>query len=289
MSQTIPSREPIHPLIINLAPTGMIPGSQQSPHVPLTPERIAKDVLDCAALGASMAHIHARLPDETPTESPAIYADIISRIRRKAPQLILTVSTSGRLQPDVERRAAPLLLEGPAKPDMASLTLGSLNFASAASTNSPQTIIRLAQIMQERGIKPELEVFDVGMVNFAKILIDKGLITAPYYFNILLGNPSTAQVNLHHLSAIIADLPAGSIWSLAGIGRFQHQANALGMVMGHGVRVGLEDNLWLDQERTQLATNVGLVARIRLQATALERTIATPQQVRTLLGLGQAA
>ncbi|MEN9866460.1 MAG: 3-keto-5-aminohexanoate cleavage enzyme, partial [Pseudomonadota bacterium] len=232
------------PLIINLAPTGMVPGSRQSPHVPLTPEAIAQNVLVCAEMGVSMAHLHARLPDETPTESPEIYADIIRRIRAQNRDLVIIVSTSGRLQPDVEKRAAPLLLEGAAKPDMASLTLGSMNFSANASTNSPQTIMRLAQIMQERDIKPELEVFDLGMVNYAKILIDKGLVKAPYYFNILLGNPATAQMNLLHLSTIIADLPAGSIWSLGGIGRFQQQANALGAVLGHGVRVGLEDNLW---------------------------------------------
>ncbi len=137
----------MNPLIINLAPTGMVPRSTQSPHVPLTPLRIAQDVLACVKAGVSIAHVHPRLPDENPTESPEIYAEIIGRIRSQAPQLILAVSTSGRLQPDVERRAAPLLLEGALRPDMASLTLGSMNFATSASTNSLQTIMRLAQIV----------------------------------------------------------------------------------------------------------------------------------------------
>lgn len=160
-----------------------------------------------------------------------------------------------------------------------------MNFATSASVNDPKTITLLAKIMQERGIRPELEVFDTGMVNFAKILIDKGLITPPFYFNILLGNPSTAQATLLHLATIINDLPPQSIWSLAGIGRFQTRANALGVVLGDGVRVGLEDNLWLDEGRTQLATNAQLVQRVVNQAEALNRAIATPQTVRRMLGL----
>ena len=151
--------------------------------------------------------------------------------------------------------------------------------------NSPATIMRLAEIMQNKGIRPELEVFDLGMINFAKILIDKGLITAPYYFNILLGNPATAQATMLHLATMVNELPAGSIWAVAGIGRFQTVANALGVVLGDGVRVGLEDNLWWDQERTQLATNAQLVARVTAQAQALGRPIATAREVRERLNL----
>jgi uncharacterized protein (DUF849 family) len=142
--------------------------------------------------------------------------------------------------------------------------------------------------MRERGIKPELEVFDLGMVNIAHMLIDKGLIQAPYYFNILLGNPGTAQATLLHLSAIVGSLPPDSVWSLGGIGRFQTQANALGVVMGHGVRVGLEDNLWLDDARMQLADNLQLVQRVAAQAAALGRPLATASQTRGMLGLGPA-
>lgn len=168
---------------------------------------------------------------------------------------------------------------------MASLTLGSMNFATSASINEPKMITQLATIMLAEGIKPELEIFDAGMVNFAKILIDKGLLTPPFYFNILLGNPSTAQATLLQLATILSELPAQTIWSLGGIGRFQARSNALGVVMGDGVRVGLEDNLWWDLERTKLATNAELVQRIVCQAEALNRTIATPLEARARLGL----
>lgn len=275
----------MHDLIINLAPTGMIPSRAQTPHVPLTPEEIAAEVVLCAEHGATMAHLHARDAQGLPVTDPAIFADIIRRVRAQVPQMVIISTTSGRQESEVEKRAGTLYLEGDAKPDMASLTLGSMNFATSASINSPQTITRLAQIMQERGIKPELEVFDLGMVNFAKILIDKGLLEPPFYFNILLGNPATAQASLLHLGSIVADLPAQSIWSVAGLGRFQNRANGLGVVMADGVRVGLEDNLWLDDERKQLATNLHMVQRVRAQAAALGRGIASQAQVRQRLGL----
>jgi uncharacterized protein (DUF849 family) len=274
------------PLILNLAPTGMVPTRAQSPFVPLTPTEIADDVVRCIEQGVTMVHLHARAADGSPTEDLGIYAEIIGAIRARAPQAVIVTTTSGRVVAEVEKRAATLHLKDDLKPDMASLTLGSMNFARDASVNAPQTIMRLAQLMQEQGIKPELEVFDLGMINVAHMLIEKGLIQAPYYFNILLGNPGTAQATLMHLAALVGSLPPDSIWSLGGIGRFQTQSNALAVVMGHGVRVGLEDNLWFDDARTQLADNLQLVRRVAAQAAALGRPLANASQTRGLLGLG---
>lgn len=275
----------MQPLIINLAPTGMIPTRAQTPHVPLTSDEIAKEALASAQLGVSMVHLHARDASGSPTTDSSLFAEIVSKIREVNSEIIITATTSGRKVTDVEQRASSLYLDGDLRPDMASLTLGSMNFATEASVNSPSTIMRLAEIMQNKGIRPELEVFDLGMINFAKILIDKGLITAPYYFNILLGNPATAQATMLHLATMVNELPAGSVWAVAGIGRFQTRANALGVVLGDGVRVGLEDNLWWDQERTQLATNAQLISRVTAQAQALGRPIATALEVRQRLNL----
>ncbi|WP_338846401.1 3-keto-5-aminohexanoate cleavage protein [Massilia sp. W12] len=275
-------------LIINLAPTGMVPTRAQTPHVPLSPAEIAQDVARCAALGVSMAHLHARDADGNPSSDPALFAEIICRVREKTPDMIVISTTSGRQEGSVEKRAASLYLEGQAKPDMASLTLASMNFANSASVNAPQTVQTLARIMHERGIKPELEVFDLGMVNYAKVLIDKGLLQAPFYFNILLGSPATAQASLLHLAAIVADLPPQSIWSVAGIGRFQLRANGLGAVMADGVRVGLEDNLWLDDARQHLATNLQMVQRAVAQAHAMGRGVASCAEVRRRLNLERA-
>ncbi len=278
----------MEPLIINLAPTGIGSSSTYSPHVPVSPQKIADDVACCASLGVSMVHLHARNPDGTPSNESSIYSEIISSVRAQTPEIVIITSLSGRRVSEIECRTASLYLEGNVKPDMASLTLGSMNFSTETSVNTPKTIMRLAQIMKECGIKPELEVFDLGMVNVAKILIDKGLIEPPFYFNVLLGNPGTAQATLLHLSAIINDLPQQSFWSLAGIGRFQTKANALGVVMGNGVRVGLEDNLWFDDARLQLASNEQLVRRVVAQANAIGRPIASAREVRAMLGLRRA-
>ena len=276
-----------HPLIINLAPTGMVPTRAMSSHVPLSPSEIAEDCAHCAALGATMVHLHARGADGNPVTDAAVFAEVIRKVRARAPEVVVTATTSGRRVGSVAERAAALFLEGDAKPDMASLTRGSMNFAREASVNAPDTILRLAEWMRERGIRPELEVFDLGMVNMAHVLIDKGLITPPYYFNILLGNPATAQARLLHLGALVSDLPPQSIWAVAGIGRYQTTASALGVAVAHGVRTGLEDNIWLDDERTQQASNVTLVQRVVAMARAQGRAIASAAQTRALLGVPQ--
>lgn len=272
-------------LIINLAPTGMIPTKTQTPYVPISVAEIVEESLACSKIGVSMVHLHARDESGQPSTDANLFAEIVAKIREKNSELIITATTSGRKVSEVEQRASCLYLEKDLRPDMASLTLGSMNFTSEASVNSPATIMRLAEIMLNKGIRPELEVFDLGMINFVKILIDKGLIEPPYYFNILLGNPSTAQATMLHLATMVNELPQGSIWAVAGIGRFQTRANALGVVLGDGVRVGLEDNLWYDQDRTQLATNTMLVERISAQAAALGRPIATSLEVRKRLAL----
>jgi len=168
---------------------------------------------------------------------------------------------------------------------MATLTLSSLNFPGESSTNSPDTVRKLAKQMLERGIKPELEVFDLGMVNYAHYLIRKGCIKPPYYFNILLGNIANAQAKMSHLALIVSELPANSYWSAAGIGTCQMNMNALGVIMGDGVRVGLEDNIWFDEERTALATNYSLIKRMVTLASLLGRPVANPEEARAMLQL----
>jgi len=273
--------------IVNLAPTGMIPTKAMNGMVPVSPSEIVDDVRRCAPLGVSMVHVHAREADESPTYRKDVFAQIISGIRETNPELVLTVTTSGRTYQEFEQRSAALLLEGDLRPDMASLTLGSVNFNRTASVSSPDMIMRLAEEMQNRGIRPELEVFDLGMVNFAHYLIKKGLIEPPYYFNVILGNIAAAQARLHHLGLIMSELPDDSYVCVAGIGSAQLDMNALGIVMANGARVGLEDNVWYDAARSIPATNQSLVERVVKVARGLEREIATAHEVREYLGLAR--
>lgn len=257
-----------------------------TPHVPLLPDEIIRDVLQVADLGVNMVHLHARDIDTSqPTYRKEVYAEIISGIREKRKGLVLCVSTSGRLFNSFNKRADCLDLEGELKPDFASLTLSSLNFNKEASINSPQMIQKLARKILYMGMRPELEVFDVGMINYAKYLIQKGLIQPPYYFNLILGNIACAQADMLHLGLMIRELPEGAIWSVGGVGNYQLKMNALALVAGGGVRVGLEDNIWYDSARTRLATNWDLVARIVNIARTMDKEPYTPEETRTLLGL----
>lgn len=272
--------------ILNFTPTGMIPTKQMTPYVPITPQEIVNQVSEVAPLGVSMVHLHARDPfTGDPTYKKEIYAEIIHGIRKRHSELILCVSTSGRTFSEFEKRSDCLNLDKELKPDLGSLTLSSLNFNEQASISTPQMIQDLAGKMLERGIRPELEAFDIGMINYAKYLIKKRLINPPYYFNLILGNIACAQADMLHLGIMIKELPDGSIWSVGGVGNYQLKLNVMGLLSGGGVRVGLEDNVWYDGERTRLATNRELVERILSIAEHLGYKPYMPNEVRELLGL----
>lgn len=273
------------PMIINLAPTGMVPTKAMTPHVPVTTEEILEDVERCRAHGAAIIHVHARDGDGRPSHHAEHFAPIVAGIRGIDPELVVCVTCSGRYAPDLASRAEVLSLEGDAKPDMASLTLGSNNFVKTASVNAPDTIRGLAERMRERGIMPELEVFEPGMLAFGRHLVERGVLDAPCYVNILLGNLGTTPLSPGSLGGFLAEMPVGWTWAVAGLGRYQLAANAMSIAAGGNVRVGLEDNIWFDRERTTLATNEQLVERVAQLAVQLERPLATPSEVRARLGL----
>ena len=275
----------LQPLVISLAPTGMVPTKADNPNVPVTPDEIAADTARCVAAGASIVHLHARDEDGIPTHRREVYADLVERVKEQCGEVIVCVSTSGRRVSELEQRAEVLDLEGDLAPELASLTLGSLNFPKQASVNDPAMIRRLAERMRERGIVPELEVFDLGMVDYARYLLEQGVLAPPLVFNILLGNLGTLAATPLNLATVVQSLPAGAAWAAAGIGRFQLPMNALAITTGGHVRVGLEDNLWLDTDKTQPADNLSLVERVVGISRSLGREIATPAQARELLGL----
>jgi 3-keto-5-aminohexanoate cleavage enzyme len=199
-------------LIINAALTGNVPTKAQNPYVPVTPDEIVDDCERCVDAGASVVHLHARDRDGRPTYRRDVYAEIVADVRERCPDVIVCVTTSGRVHPEFDQRAEVLELEGALKPDLASLTLGSLNFPTQASVNEPEMIQRLAERMRERGIIPELEIF-VGMVDYAKFLIERGVLEPPFYFNLLLGSLGTLSATPFNRAALVQSLPPGAIWS----------------------------------------------------------------------------
>ena len=273
-------------LIIDFTPTGMIPTKKLTPFVPVTALEIIEDIHLAWELGITKVHLHARSPEnESPAYEKKIYGEIIEGVRKFAPELVLCVSLSGRTFVKFEERSDALDLEGFLKPDMGSLTLSSLNFNKIASINSPDMIQALAGKMQKLGIVPELEAFDAGMINYSKYLIKRGLLEPPYYFNLLLGNIACAQADLLHAGIMIRDLPENSLWSLAGIGDEQLKMNSVAIAIGGGVRVGLEDNIWYDSERTILARNIDLLKRIHIIAQANGRKIMSSGDFRKKMNL----
>ncbi|HRN71085.1 MAG TPA: 3-keto-5-aminohexanoate cleavage protein [Candidatus Woesebacteria bacterium] len=273
-------------IIINCALTGMIPTKELNQSVPLTPQEIAEDVDMAVKLGASIVHVHARDKSGRPTWKKDIYAEIIKRIREKQPNVIITVSTSGRNWSEFEKRAEVLELDDDVKPDMATLTMGSMNFVNTASMNSPEMIEKLATTMQENGIKPEFEIFEPGMIHKANFMLERGMIKDENpYFNIFLGNLGTAPLEVSNVSALLNLLPKNANWAFAGLGRFQLRANVMGLALGGGVRLGLEDNIYFNQEKEALASNQSQIERINKIIDLMDLEISTIEETRVRLGL----
>ena len=284
-----PLPHPITPypdLLINFCPTGMVPTKAMTPHVPVSTAEEIDDACRALELGAQIVHLHARDREGRPTWKGEIYEELILGVRGHFPDAVTCVSCSGRNFPEFERRSEVLELTGRARPDMASLTTTSLDFPSGPSVNAPDMVLALAAKMQANGIKAELECFGFGMVNAALMIVRKGLVPAPFYFNLLLGSRYSVPATARHLSNLVADLPEGAVWAAAGIGFFQLPMNTLAIAMGGHCRVGLEDNLYYGFDRSELATNVALVERVVRISETFGRPLASRARAREMLGLG---
>ncbi len=268
-------------LIINAAITGCVLHKSDTPHLPIA----IPEIVDCARrvqdAGASIIHLHAREADGSPSCSGEIYTEIVSRVREACGDIIACVSLSGRHIPSVEDRAEPLI----SRPDMASLTTGSMNFATQPSVNSPETIRALAERIYASGAVAELEIFEAGFINYTNYLIRKEALRPPYYYNILLGSLGAAPLDLVGLGHMVGMLPKGATWSVGGLGSYQLDANVMAIASGGHVRVGLEDCIYYDRARTRLADNTELVSRIARIAREMGREPATPAEARKIIGL----
>ncbi|MCX8082794.1 MAG: 3-keto-5-aminohexanoate cleavage protein [bacterium] len=276
---------PYKKLIINAAITGMVPTKKDNPHLPVSVEEIIEDSVNCCRAGASIVHIHAREETGRPSYKKEIYKKIIEGIRKRCPDLIICVSTSGRIHNTFEKRSECLELKGDVKPDMASLTMGPLNFPQQISINTIDMIEKLAIKMRENNIIPEIEIFEPGMIQTAKVLIKKGILKPPFYFNILLGSLYSTPATLSDLVHMVQSLPEGAVWGATGIGQFQIVINFAAILMGGNVRVGLEDNIYYDIQKTKLATNVMLIERIVKFAEEIGRDITSPSEAREIIGI----
>ncbi len=266
-------------LIITAALTGNVPTREMTPHVPLTSEEIAADVRRCAEAGASIVHIHARDTEGRPTLDAAVFQETARQIKRKAPEVIIQLSTGARAGRDWEARANPVRL----LPEMASFTTGSNNLPGIVYENAPDFLLFLAGVFKETGVKPEIEVFEAGMINNAVFLVKKNLLAMPLHFDFVLGAPGAMPGTVRNLVFLADSLPPGATWTVAGIGPAEIPLATASIAMGGHVRVGIEDNLRLPDG--DLATNAQLVQTAAAIARTMGREIASPAEARKILSL----
>ncbi len=284
---------------LTCAVTGNITTPYQTPHLPVTPAQIADECLAAAEAGAAAVHIHVRDPQTgKPSMELELYREVFDTLRRANPELIINLTTGpgGRFIPSVDnpRVAAPgstlvqpeLRVEHVRvlKPDVCSLDLNTMNSGGDVVINTPRNVRIMAKIMREAGVKPELEIFDSGDMHLARDLIADGTLDGPgmwtFVTGVKYGFSSSPETLLYARSL----LPAGAIWSAFGIGRFEFPIVAQAWLAGGHVRVGMEDNIYL--EKGVLAqSNAELVSKAKRIIEDLGGALATPREARAMLQL----
>lgn len=266
------------PLIVTCAPVGAEVTPAQTPHLPVTIAALGETAAAIRAAGASIVHLHCRNDDGTNTHAVARFREASAVIRANS-DLIVQFSTGGAIGMSAQERAAVLEL----RPEMASLTCGTVNFGDDVFVNDFPLMRMLLERMQRYGVRPELEIFDKGHLANARRLAREGVLTFPQHVDFVLGVPGGLEATAQNLCDLVDDLPAGCTWSVAGIGRAQLPMAMVAIAMGGHVRVGLEDNIYYSKGR--LARNEELVERVARIARDADREIASPDEARAMLRL----
>jgi uncharacterized protein (DUF849 family) len=286
-------------VFITCAVTGSADSVRKNPNVPVTPAQIAASALEAHAAGAAIVHLHVRDPQSgLASRDPALFRELVERIRSQNRSVILNLT--GGMGGDIVfgPEQEPLALRagtdfvGPREriahvldlvPEIGSLDCGSLNFDEQLYGTTPGFLRSMARAYQQKRIRPELEVFELGHIELAKQLLAEGLIDQPPLFQLCLGIKYGAPASSEVMKAMRDALPPGSHWSAFGLGRMQMPMVAQSVLLGGNVRVGLEDNLYLD--KGILATNAHLVARARAIIELLGVRVLTAAETRARLGI----
>lgn len=272
-------------LIITAAVCGAGTTKAQTPHVPITPDEIAADVVACAKAGAAIAHIHVRDENGKNSMQTEIFVEVVGKVRKAIADagldVVINLTTSGSAwSEDLRVGHLPVLM-----PEMCSYDPGSMNWANSyVFLNTPAFLERLGKVCQELQIKPELEIFDAGMIGNIEYYLKKGILKTPCHCQLVLDVPGGMPGTLESVAYLLPKLPAGSTWSITGIGRAHVPMMLAGLAAGcDGLRVGLEDNIFL--EKGVYATNAQLVTRACEYGRMAGREIATAAEAREMLGL----
>jgi len=289
------------PVIITCAVTGGTDHARKNPAVPVTPEQIATAALDAAQAGAAIVHVHVRDPETTLASTEfALYAEVVERLRQARPDLIINLSTGyGAMVTSDQIRdgasAAQALLTPQArvdhvvklKPEICSLDIAAMNFGAQMFLNSIPDLTIMAGLIQAAGVKPELEAFDLGHLGIIRHFLKTGVVASPPLVQIGLGVLGGAAPDSHTMSAMTRMLPEDAAWAIFGVGPHEFPIATQSMLMGGHIRVGLEDNLYL--EKGVLApSNAALVEKMVSIMGLLEYRPATTSEARAMLGLQSA-
>jgi 3-keto-5-aminohexanoate cleavage enzyme len=270
------------PCIITVAITGSLPTKSDNPAVPITVAEQIESTHASFEVGATLAHCHVRNDDGTPTSSPEKFGRLVEGLKKHCPGMIIQLSTGGRSGAGRERGGMLSL-----KPDMASLSTGSVNFPTRIYENTPDLVDWLASEMLVHNVKPEIEAFDLSMIYKAAEMANNGKIKAPLHVQFVMGVKNAMPVDKPAFDFFIATLKRlapTATWTGAGIGKDQITLNKWAMAAGGHVRTGLEDNIRWD--KTTLApSNAALVKRVAGMCAEYNRHPATVNEARALLGL----
>lgn len=268
-------------LIITAAICGAEVTKEHNPNVPYTVLEIADEAEKAYRAGASIIHLHVREDDGKPTQDKDRFKECIDAIKKRCPDIIVQPSTGGAVGMSNEERVQSVYL----KPEMATLDAGTCNFGGDdIFVNTENTIIEFGKKMIELGVKPEIEVFDKGMIDMAIRLQKKGYIKEPMHFNFVMGVNGGISATPRDLIFMQGSIPYGSTFTVSGIGRSQFQMATMAIIMGGHVRVGFEDNVYIEKG-IPAKSNAELVERVVRIAKELNREIATPDEARIILGL----
>ena len=272
-------------LIIAACICGAEVTKEQNPAVPYTVEEIVKEAKSAVDAGAAIVHLHVREDDGTPTQSRDRFQECEEAIYKACPNVILIPSTGGAVGMTPDERLQST--DTTPIPEMATLDCGTCNFGDEIFDNTMPTMRAFGKRMIERGIKPEYECFEMGHLDTILTMARKGEVPgAPMQFNFVLGVPGCTPATVDNLCWLVKNIPAGSTWTSTGIGRHAFTLAAPTIVMGGNVRVGFEDNLYL--ERGVLAKSNGeLVDKVVRMAKLLGRQVATSDEAREILGLAK--
>ncbi len=266
-------------LIISCAVVGAELTRDIYPNLPLTPDEIAIASEEAVAAGASVIHLHVRDKNGKPTQDMAVFEEVTAKIKERC-DCIIQYSTGGAVGTPVDLRGAPLAL----KPEMATLSMGTMNFGGEIYENSIDTIDYLSKIMVANGVKAEVEIFDTGMMDTLNRMVKKGAIQPGYHVDFVLGVPGGLAATIQNLVFLTEKLPEGQPWTVTGLGRAHLPMTMHAIAMGGHVRTGIEDNIYY--AKGELAeSNAQLVKRVVRLSNEAGRAVATVEKARELLGL----